>query len=174
MVNIKEQTIKLHEQLEQQPLLKKLSTGDFDKGLYIEILKRFYGVIISIENSIDDEIFPNKRGELLKEDLKELDFFDSERIETLDISISNLSEMLGFVYVLEGSRNGGIYLCKIIKEKDSSLPCRYFYGMGEKTREYWIGFMGSLPSKIDDQKSFSSGVEKCYQILIDWFSYERS
>lgn len=98
-----------------------------------------------------------KKTPLLEEDLISLGTQESS-IATIpicqhptDITWENL---LGYLYVIEGSTLGGQVITRILRDHLHLSPsngARFFYGYGKKTKEKWDEYCAILNS-VDDRK----------------------
>lgn len=171
-MDLKKMTFDLHQKLESVARLKKLASGDLSLQEYKEILIRFHGFLEPMEAQIDDLMYKNKRLQDLQKDLIKLDINCAEIPQCKDLPKLYTDEnRYAFIYVMEGSRNGGMFLSKILQEKLPSAPLHYFYGMGPQTMAYFQELKSSILTKDLDQKKLVESVQECYLKMIKWFEY---
>ncbi|MGM0479166.1 MAG: biliverdin-producing heme oxygenase [Bacteroidota bacterium] len=120
--NLRAETREIHEELDQLPFLRTLLSGEGTIDDYVKYLEIFGGIHAAVEGAL----FPvlteplkkfkdNTRIPAIEQDLS---FFDTN-IPKVDLPELTISEegAPGALYVLEGSRLGGRYIAKQLKEK---------------------------------------------------------
>ena len=130
-----------HDKLDHQPILLQL-LGDVSIDEYANALAALHGVYEAVEKNI--MIFLANQPDLfdyqsrikilaLENDLKDLakpPFISNIEFPTP----KNVAELVGMIYVLEGSTMGGQFLSRKIGNK---YPMRFFSGYGDNTAQKW-------------------------------------
>ena len=119
---LKFQTQSLHDKLERNPFMEKIEQGTFSTADYHILLELFYKLHHCLETQMmafDELDMPmRERKSYLTRDLLNLKC-DTKTVRKnfggdLEIKIDTLSKAYGALYVLEGSRMGGLFLSKLI------------------------------------------------------------
>jgi heme oxygenase (biliverdin-IX-beta and delta-forming) len=153
---LRESTAALHQELEKVliPRIKKTSTP----AEYIDLLKVFYGYYYPLEQHIAahlDTSFPGgfenrRKASLLLQDMA---FINGTPVENpalcSDIpEITDNSQALGALYVLEGSTLGGQVISQILSRNITTpeMPkaLTFFEGYGSNTQTMWESFVHYL------------------------------
>lgn len=131
---LREQTWPLHERLDKMPLLARLGNGDASADQLRAVLLTWLPLWVQWEDRVGSnleipEIFPSlgswRRGVLLKRDLVALGMTHEEVESVAATALSGPSNTCdsgsaaGLLYVLEGSRLGGLALAKRLGPKIS-------------------------------------------------------
>lgn len=146
---LKEKTQSQHTHVENTPLLKKITEKNITLAEYIQLLKKLYGYIYQCERTILSIKFCNlihgrEKTDLLIKDLTDLQSMDqSIQIAQQNSDTPILSQkldILGYLYVIEGSTLGGQVISKILSNLLDLSPkhgLHYFYGYGSHTKKKW-------------------------------------
>lgn len=144
-IKLKEQTNEIHKSLEELPLLKKVVSPDITKDEYCALLNGFYRLHRIYETGLhnyDGPIISNYEERcklhLLEEDLNELDMVILERNE--QIKFTKEAQVLGAMYVMEGSTLGGQYIVKNLNQVFPEYSHNFYNGYGAETGKYWKEF----------------------------------
>lgn len=170
---LKSETKALHDNVENNPFMMKIDQKCFHKEDYIALLKLFYGLHHMAEAQLfqfeELEMGLRERSSKLEEDLFRLgcDGGDLKKSceSDLELKIDTLSKAYGALYVLEGSRMGGVYLSKLIKKAlGDEIPLAYFEGVKEMTPAYVELFKTQL-----NEKAVLLDIQECIQCAKDTF-----
>lgn len=180
---LKNSTQDAHTKIESNPVLAKLLSPSIDKETYRSILLRYFGFFSSIESQLvrsgGDAVIPDLRERFraprLRNDLLALGLtqqeIDSAPRATEIPTTSTKSEVLGVMYVLEGSTLGGMLIAKHLR----SFP--YF---GESTGSFfltdpqalsqrWKAFLDLLETSSDiDEASAVEAASLTFTLLDRW------
>ena len=144
---------------------------------YTKLLKTFLGFYLPIEARLNDfsselsrlDLSLNEivQSEKLDSDLKTLNGEDSPEIIKVcsDLpELENISQVMGLLYVLEGSHLGGQFIYKNIHFKDNNIDkalLKFHQGHGVKTGERWKNFLNviNLYPELDHQQVVASAKE---------------
>jgi len=172
---LKEETRSLHDALEQNPFMQKMENRSFNHKDYQTLLMLFYGLHHMTEGQLSEYEELNmplrERTSSLEHDLKELGCSESCMHKScdmdLEIKIDTLSKAYGALYVLEGSRMGGMFLTKMIRSSlGEDVPMRYFEGFKEKTPAYVHEFKEFL-----NEKETIINAKECIQCAKETFIF---
>jgi len=153
---LRESTATLHQELEKIliPRIKKASTN----AEYISLLKLFYGYYYPLEQHIAahlDTSFPGgfenrRKAALLLQDMATISAapVESPALSTDIPEITDNSQALGALYVLEGSTLGGQVISQILSRNittpEISKALTFFEGYGSNTQTMWESFVHYL------------------------------
>jgi heme oxygenase (biliverdin-IX-beta and delta-forming) len=150
--DLKAQTRPHHDEIEKTIDFMR---EDMTLADYKNLLARFYGFYKTFEDFIADQDLPfdfSQRFKVphLRQDLLGLGMAQNE-IEALPLLRhsfpSSLAEILGQLYVIEGSTLGGMVLKKYFEKKFSITPeagLSFFSGYGADTMKFWKEFQDYL------------------------------
>lgn len=165
---IRAQTSENHTRLEQTRLLLPISEKNLTKEKYVEILKKFYGYFLPLENLVDN--FPQiqtylpdyntrRKVDLIYQDLLQVvPAYAGKPLELCkDLPrITNTSEAFGCLYVMEGSTLGGKLIAKVLKDElnlDASNGASFFNSYGKETGSKWKLFQQALVNFSSDSST---------------------
>jgi heme oxygenase len=141
---LKEVIKNAHDKLEHQPILFQL-LRDVSIDDYANALAALHGVYAAVEKNIVDfladqpDLFDYQsrlKIPALEEDLKSL--AKVPFISKIAFPIpKNVAELVGMIYVLEGSTMGGQFLARKIGD---NFPIRFFSGYSANTAQKWQEF----------------------------------
>lgn len=119
---LRTETQEIHEELDQLPFMRTLLSGKGTTDDYVKYLEIFGGIHAAIEGALFpvlteplEKYKDNTRIPAIEQDLS---YFD-KNIPKVDLPEMTITEegAPGALYVLEGSRLGGKYIAKQLKEK---------------------------------------------------------
>lgn len=172
---LKEETQSLHDGIEQNPFMQKMENRSFTHEDYKSLLRLFYGLHRIVEGQLSDyeELNMNlrERSSHIEKDLRELGCTQTAMNKScdtdLELKIDTLSKAYGALYVLEGSRMGGMFLTKMIRSSlGEHIPVSYFEGFKEKTPAYVAEFKEFL-----NEKEIIINAKECIQCAKDMFIF---
>lgn len=172
---LKRNTQDLHDKIEQNPFMQKLQEKSFSKEDYATLLKIFYASHLMIEGQLyafeELEMKTRQRLSLLKTDLLSLGYNESSLKKALrydlELGLNTLSKAYGALYVLEGSRMGGVFLAKMITEALGNVPLSYFQGVGTQT----VSYIQHLKDTINEKENTVIDSNECIQSARDTFVF---
>ena len=165
---LKERTRELHEQAEQHPLQRALARGELPRSAYTEFLVQMLHLHRALESelracagdpNLDRVVHESQfQADNIEADLK---FFGAEPRATLPATIEAIdmigavrsrspSELLGVVYVLEGSKNGSAFLARVVRRAYGLEPGtgdRFLDPHGPDQRPIWARFKANLDAE---------------------------
>ena len=183
---LKKNSRKDHDSIENSIDLLKFST---DLNQYTNLIKAFYGYYISVEKSllpfekdfskIGIDLIERSKINLLKDDLHKCGLRDEE-ITNLPVctkipKVTDLSEAMGVLYVLEGSTLGGQIITRTLSEssilKNDGERGKFFNAYGTRTREMWMSFKTSLDTLPEEDSERVLGTAKnTFNTMESWLA----
>lgn len=172
---LKKNTQSLHDKVEQNHFMQKLQTKSFSKEDYAILLKIFYTSHLMIEGQLyafeELEMKTRQRLSFLKADLFSLGYDEASLKKTLEsdleLNLNTLSKAYGALYVLEGSRMGGMFLSKMIADVLCDVPLSYFKGVGSDT----VSYVQHLKDIINEKEDTIIDSNECIQGAKDTFIF---
>lgn len=181
-VKLKESTRELHSQIESVPLLNKIIKRNITLHEFKLLIKKFYAYIKPCENAINTlqsrHLLSNReKTNLLKNDLVALgleEFTINERnFSPILPPLNTHAQVLGYMYVIEGSTLGGQIIAKILFETLNLTPetgASFFFGYGKNTRQMWNSFCQILDTGNESEYENETilAAKQAYTTLYDW------
>ena len=169
---LRTQTNQLHKKLDSHELLSALINPNISKKEYIQSLSALYKPQKDLEICTLialSKYFPGydyrKRYPYIEKDLYNM---NSEPVvyEPLGFSINSKSELLGYLYVLEGSKLGAKSILKNLSKKD--LPICFFSSACNKEGSNFSFFI-KLIADVDDicDKQLSNAAINAFNMFIN-------
>lgn len=174
MERLKEDTRKAHESAEGNKLQAELGSGAIPLETYKTYLSQLYLVHKALENGIKSTLSASAfsdaltqdhyQEEILHRDLKAMGV-DCEIIKPLNGTnqlIEKIDEyaktcppaLLGYHYVLLGSKHGGKYLAKRLQDQFNfadGVGCKYFDPYGQAFMPLWLEFKKKMNESAGDE-----------------------
>lgn len=149
---LKEKTQDFHEEIERVDLFKKITSETILLEEYISLIKKLYGFIYPCEQLIQSLnckylISDREKTALLEKDMLALQITHETSTCTTIPSIKNHTEVMGYLYVMEGATLGGQIIKKILEKRFPFLigkGTHYFSGYGQRTKIMWNEFCENL------------------------------
>lgn len=154
---------------------------DLTRDLYNAVLFRLLGMVEAWEgvaqSSLPKQLLPfvreRNRADLLREDLAELGHSALHPPQPTLPEFETTAELLGAMYVMEGSRLGGQLIARHI---DAALGLQggrgstYFRGFGDQNKSKWTQFTRLLQTEISDDNSEDAirGAKKMFATFGEW------
>ncbi len=160
---LRTETVTHHESIENAKRLSRLGAPDFTLAEYQELLEHFYGFYKPLEAHF--QAFPDVMSALdfegrfklplLIQDLKHFGHTDDTLSQLPQCSdfppMESLPQVLGCIYVMEGSTHGTQFITKRLREHfnltDGGL--RYYEGYGKDTMPRWKTFKTYLDTTLE-------------------------
>ncbi|MGG4480661.1 MULTISPECIES: biliverdin-producing heme oxygenase [Paenibacillus] len=189
MERLKSETAHYHRQVEQNDYAKAIMNQTVSLEEYKEYLAKFYGFLKPLEeHALQQPFWANTgldygiRGKaiLLENDLRNLGSSDEEikqlpRCEELP-DISSHARLFGYLYVIEGSTNGGQIITKRLSQFlpiEAGHGLEYFNAYGSETRTRWAEFMAQLvqfAKSEEDQNEMVHTASETFRLLDQWIN----
>ena len=151
---LRDATAPLHKQLNQQPLLAALLGKELTLADYQQLLGTYYSLYHQLEVAIKLYISqqpiafdyqPRYKTTLLLNDLSYWHITPEPLRCQIDLpEITSLGQLLGILYVLEGSTLGANFIAQHLKLSygyTRSTGSDFFSGYGEQTQSHWQSFI---------------------------------
>ena len=168
---LRQETHHYHSQLNHHPLLMGLTTENYSLTNYRKVLNAYFAIYQGLETSIEQFTSKQDCAFSYAERIKlpwlaqDLAFFNSSSriqeslfdIKQLIPSIDNQGQLMGMLYVIEGSTLGGQHISKALSKYHGltfDQGARFFHGYGERTLIFWDDFVAYLESVLEDDQQF--------------------
>jgi heme oxygenase (biliverdin-IX-beta and delta-forming) len=178
LARLRLETRRDHEEVEE---LMPLMRGDLNRDLYAAVLGRLSGFVEMWERtlrfSIPERLMrfaaERNRATLLTQDLAHLGVTAVNFAHPDLPRFDNLAELLGAMYVMEGSRLGGQLIARHVDAvlgTSAGEASRYFRGFGDETGLKWREFLRILEMEISEQQTGSAiqGAKKMFTAFGAW------
>ena len=194
MRRLREETSDLHSHAESRTLQREIAKGTIEQSTFVAYLGQLYAVHDALESALRDvegrhaAISALATPERMRvPDLeRDLDFYgaDREQLEVgdaagrfislvEDVRVSQPVALLGALYVLEGSTNGGRFLAKVLRESwglDGNKGVSYFDPYGEEQGPVWAAFKREMEGASFEARHEDAIVEmarKTFEAIAD-------
>jgi heme oxygenase len=162
-LQLKESTKSAHNSAEGHQFQKELGSGTLSKPLYTQYLSQLFLTHQALENAMSSQpymgsvVSPEQlQTDFLKNDLKVLGV-DPASVKPIEITAQMLKRidelktqnpiaLLGFHYVLLGSKHGGKFIASTIKKAFAleNGGCTYFDPYGPEFQKHWKHFVDGI------------------------------
>ncbi|MGD9819503.1 MAG: biliverdin-producing heme oxygenase [Desulfomonilaceae bacterium] len=186
---LKEAIMPVHDEAEKRGPLKEIVSKTIKQDEYKKILERLYGFVFVSEtitgpilsaSDIDIEWNTRIRSPHLEKDLtffgeSESSIKSLPKCESL-LNIKKPEEALGLVYLMEGSRLGGLVLAKALRQHfrfKNYQGYSYFSSNGTDMGPLWLSFQHLIQSYVEIHQSGDQIIESAvnnFKILNDWLN----
>jgi heme oxygenase len=169
---LRDATAPLHSQLDQQPLLAALLGKEQPLADYQQLLGTYYSLYHQLEAAIKRYLTqqpiafdyqPRYKTPLLLNDLSYWHIKPEPlRCQIVLPEITSLGQLLGILYVLEGSTLGSQFIAQHLKQSygyTRNTGSDFFSAYGEQTTTHWQSFISYL-------NSFSDQTELATQAIV--------
>jgi heme oxygenase len=160
-----------------------LMSNDLTLQTYLATLQRIYGIATAWETATEEQapkqmqpmLRDRRRASRIVDDIRAL---GSELLPPVQPEMPNLrseAEFLGAMYVMEGSRLGGIFIAKhvvsVLRIKEG-FGDTYFRGDPLKTGSMWREFLEYLRIRVpeDGTANVIQGAKLMFQLYGTWMS----
>lgn len=183
---LKEKTRLQHSQIEKVSLFNKIINKTITLIEYQLLIKKLYGFIAPCENIIHQLphrylLTGREKTTILKNDLLALGIekplVDQIQKSTSLPTLTNHYQVLGYMYVMEGSTLGGQVITEFIRDTlklTIETGISYFNGYGKNTKIKWAEFCQILDSKneTNEVSEIILAANETYSTLHDWILSE--
>ncbi|MFS0856477.1 biliverdin-producing heme oxygenase [Paenibacillus taichungensis] len=189
MERLKSETAHYHRQVEQNEYAKAIMNQTVSLGEYKKYLEKFYGFLKPLEEQAVQQPFWESTGldigirgkaNLLENDLRNLGASEEEISQVplcKDLpDISTPARLFGYLYVIEGSTNGGQIMTKRLSQFlpiDANRGLEYFNAYGTETRTRWAEFTELLRQSItaeEDHDIMVHTASETFRLLDQWIN----
>ncbi|MHC4975545.1 MAG: biliverdin-producing heme oxygenase [Planctomycetota bacterium] len=193
-LQLKRDTAELHTRAERSPRMSQLASGQMTRDEYGEHLAQLYLLHEGLERELEMFCEGEKRARGVVDQsqfqcgnaLRDLSYLGvgsrtfrasapvAMFLDELDeISSDRPWMLLGMHYVLEGSKNGGRYLARVVRQT-YDLPegsgDRYMDPYGDEQPERWAGFRASLDAlelSTNERGDVLDGARMMFELFVD-------
>ena len=165
-------TAPLHSQLDQQPLLVALLGHDFPLADYQRLLGTYYSLYHQLEAAIKRYLTQQPiafdyqqryKTPLLLNDLSYWHIKPEHLLCQIALpEITSLGQLLGLLYVLEGSTLGANFIAQHLKLSygyTRSTGSDFFSGYGEQTQSHWQSFISYINGYSDQTDLATAAID---------------
>ncbi|TYZ06772.1 biliverdin-producing heme oxygenase [Hymenobacter lutimineralis] len=179
LTRLRQQTRPYHDALEQNTFNRELGAGQVSVAATAHFLRKIYGFLVPYEAqlrrqglafSAEWELPQRSRSPLILADLASLPEGPlPPALCPLMPPLSTRAELLGAMYVMEGSTLGGQVITRQLAQAGIPLQ-RYFRGYGELTGPRWKTFCRLLTQEAAhvDQEQLVTSAAQTFQLLDAW------
>jgi heme oxygenase len=182
-----------HQSIESVKRFGRMFAPDYTVAEYTELLQKFYGFFKPLEDTFQSHpdwvqclgdskfiLAERLRTTLLEKDLLALGL-SPEQVAQLPVcqklpELSSKAQMMGCLYVLEGSTLGGQGIAKKLSGALQLAPDKglaFYTGHGPETMPKWKAFKGVLDSSFsveDDLPSIAQTAGATFEALANWMN----
>lgn len=189
--SLKSQTMELHEKAHSIPYIKQLLNNDIPLESYVGHLRAFsiiYGTLerqLSLSKNAEIKAFLEDYLPKLPLLLADLETFSSKGIRDIIPAVSkalhvadkillysekNPFKLIGYLYTLDGSLNGGsVFKTHLTKtfHLENQQGISYFLSFNEEYKNFWKSFTGKLNASITSDKEKENVLASAKEIFTD-------
>jgi len=169
-----------HDALEQNVFNQELTAGTISEAVTVRFLSRIYGFLQPYETQLrhhaaafgpEWQLAQRYRAPLILTDLARIGITTEPPLCPTLPPLHTLAQLLGAMYVLEGSTLGGQVIKRQLAKADIPLQA-YFTGYAERTGPMWKSFCQLLTeaTQPEDQAAVVQSAVLTFQTLHEWIS----
>lgn len=160
-----------------------LMAADLTSAQYTACLERIYGVVCAWEDCastlapewLQPALAARQRQNLLKRDLATFGILDPDPERPTLTHITDLSSLLGSMYVMEGSTLGGQFIARHVQQvlnRQDGEGIFYFRSHGDHTGSMWKQFCEILTQQVPDDQTDAvvASAKKMFTVFGAWVS----
>ncbi len=193
MKRLKEETRPLHDAIEKNVYLQRVTSDTIQLVEYHKILEAFWGFYAPLEPMLFADSEPwleefnvsvREKLPLLKADLLATGNHTEESIAVLPIcellpSTATSAKKLGILYVLEGSTLGGSVITRHLKSKLGDVVSnmtQFYFPYGEMTGPNWKNFamLVERSCTVDEHDEIVEAAKQTFNYLDTWMTIAHS
>ena len=193
MTRLREETRELHSLAESRPLQQQIAKGEVDRGRFAAYLGQLYLIHNTLESALQREAAAHPAvGKLATADrmrvpdlIKDLQYFRLDRgdlepnpatsrfMEAIeDLRGEHPVALLGALYVVEGSTNGGKFLAKVLRRAWNSDGdgLSYLDPYGDDQQHKWAAFKRDMDDATfdeDQENAIVHAAHRTFQAIAD-------
>lgn len=180
MQRLRADTRPYHDAVEQNPFNRALTAGTVTTAITARFLSRMYGFVQPYETQLREQagqfgpawqLDQRYRAPLILEDLVQLGYLAEPLLCPSLPPLHTLPQLLGAMYVLEGSTLGGQVIARQLAT--ASIAGRtYFTGRAGRAGPLWKSFCQQLEAIETDQTraAIAASAVHTFQILTTWLN----
>ena len=180
LARLRAETRPYHDAVEANPFNRALAAGTVTAADTARFLARMYGVVQPYEQQLRAhaalfgpawQLDRRYRAHLLLNDLPLLGYDGTPPLCPDLPPLATWPQLLGAMYVLEGSTLGGQVIARQLIKSDI-LVNKYFTGRADQTGPLWKGFCTQLTDAVptSDHTAIISSAVQTFQTLAPWLS----
>lgn len=179
-----------HHQLDHHPFLAKLLQDSLSLAHYIQVLRTFRRIhrplSMKIRTALDrypemHAFSPSHFSDWIETDLQYLGIAENEMPSWSIPTVTDLPHLLGFLYVVEGSTQGGRVIAKHLAVNlgmTEATGARMFNGHGINSRQHWQAFLDLAdsicpPDQLDLASQSANELFGQFKRILDESSQDR-
>ena len=183
---LREATAPSHAKIEANTVLSQLTSATLTESAYRQILERYYGFFVAFEAALQADSFSEQVAKDLKVRFKSTDlradllsFGETDlQIDSLEVchelpALESRAQILGALYVLEGSALGGLLISKHLSGFSFYRPERgsFFLADPKTVSTNWKAFLERLEGVpfVDEDEVIASAV-LTFDLLDRWMA----
>jgi heme oxygenase len=186
---LRDATLEVHQRLHGHDGFNAVATGAISRSDYALLLARLWGFHRPFEAILEKAVAKigvsrdlegRRRREMLKSDLATL----GATLESIDSlpqcewlrPMESLAEVMGAMYVVEGSTLGGLHLARALGPlfgAETAEGRRFFLGYGERHGAMWRSFLSELEQSVttvDEEVAVIEGALRTFEIFETWMN----
>ncbi len=173
--HLRQATRSIHRQLDCHPLLSRLLGDDLDNDGYAAAMAALHGPQAALEGTVQPRLeeigmsarFCPRLGRL-EADLADLGL-PPFPLRSPDPGITSDSELVGTLYVLEGSRLGGALILRHLKRRLPHAPRRFFFSVDDdpgRWKAFWT-LTTSLNLEASPYRQTTAAAIRTFTLYLD-------
>jgi heme oxygenase len=176
MLELRNGTQDLHSRIEASPHLSGLMSSQVKLGDYVqalELLLRFYAdcearLVLGLSQYYPDFNYIH-RLPLLSRDLRELGILSPDNLNENISPVQDKAEILGVLYVVEGSTLGGQIISRHLQDKlgPQIAKALHFYTLdGKMLPDHWTNVKRLIRDNLNDNEQIEQAVGSAREVFI--------
>ncbi|SFS84434.1 biliverdin-producing heme oxygenase [Paenibacillus sp. 453mf] len=184
MEQLRKETAEDHDQIEQNAYAKAIMNHTLTRAEYQAYLEKIYGFILPIEQKIAQldgvqelgiDMKHRAKSPLLEQDLA---FISSSRQQVPICGeipeIASSEQLLGYLYVIEGSTLGGQIITRKLRNHlalEPGMGLSYFNAYGQDTRTQWKELSEIMNKAVEagaDREVIVGTAKETFRLLNQW------
>lgn len=177
--HLKTQTTALHKETEQDNLARFILDHSISTSQYLDLLKQNWYAYAKVDqllnhnaSSLPEYLKPfadGAKAQALKHDLAQLDY--QPEIDSLETKEMTAAELLGMLYVTEGSMLGGLLIRKNLEscsKLDADFEHHFFGKSAPQVMQRWQSFKQAVSDKdfsVEEQDKAVAGAHFAFTIF---------
>lgn len=169
---LREATNAVHERLHVHPVTSVLVSPSLNEADYIKALRAFFGFHKAVEatsGTLPTVYDIVHKSRLIESDLKTLKADIASQAPCPPVALGqSANDLLGMMYVVEGSSLGGRVIAKNIARVlglNAEFGARFFHGASPQPAEDWRTFIGILEKHCTDVLACVDAAVRTFDVL---------
>lgn len=169
---LRKATNAVHERLHVHPVTSVLVSPSLNKAAYIKALRAFFGFHKAVEatsNTLPAVYDIAHKSHLIESDLTALKADAASQAPCPAVTLGqSTNDLLGMMYVVEGSSLGGRVIAKNVAKilgLNAEFGARFFHGVSPQPAEDWRTFIGVLERHCTDAMACVDAAVRTFDAL---------